>query len=87
MITNVSWAANQHVRVIFEGSCDPEDWSNDAEYSALPSQENLYLKIHSNTNSHANNISQYYYFNVISYNIKKSSPAEEASVKIFKKKS
>jgi len=21
--------------MIFRGSCDPEDWSNDAEYSAL----------------------------------------------------
>ncbi len=28
---NVSWAANQHIRVISEGSCDTEDWSNDAE--------------------------------------------------------
>jgi len=25
--------------MISEGSCDTEDWSNDAEYSALPSQE------------------------------------------------
>jgi len=30
---------NQHIRMISEGSCDTEDWSNDAEYSALPSQE------------------------------------------------
>ncbi len=34
---NVSWAANQ--QMISEGSCDTEDWSNDAENSALPSQE------------------------------------------------
>ena len=32
---NVSWAADQHVRMISEGSCDTEDWSNDAENSAL----------------------------------------------------
>ncbi len=32
-------AANQHIRMISEGSCDTEDWSNDAENSALPSQE------------------------------------------------
>ena len=32
---NVSWAANQHIRMISEGSCDTEDWSNDAENSAL----------------------------------------------------
>ncbi len=27
------------LEVISEGSCDTEDWSNDAENSALPSQE------------------------------------------------
>ncbi len=26
---------NQHIRVISEGSCDTEDWRNDAENSAL----------------------------------------------------
>jgi len=31
---NVSWAANQHIRIISEGLCDNEDWSNDAENSA-----------------------------------------------------
>jgi len=36
---NVSWTANQHVSMIAEGSCDTEDWSNDAENSALPSHE------------------------------------------------
>jgi len=25
--------------MISEGSCDAEEWSNDADYSALPSQE------------------------------------------------
>ncbi len=25
----------QQIRMIFEGSCDTEDWSNDAENSAL----------------------------------------------------
>ncbi len=41
MITlrNVSRAANQHNRMISEESCDTEDWSNDADNSALPSQE------------------------------------------------
>ncbi len=33
IIRNVSWAANQHIRMISEGSCDSEDWSNDAENS------------------------------------------------------
>jgi len=36
-----SWAPNQHIRTISEGSCDPKSWSKDAEYSALPSQ-NIY---------------------------------------------
>ncbi len=35
IIWNIAWAANQDIRVISEGSCDPEDWSNDAEHSAL----------------------------------------------------
>ncbi len=26
---NVSWAGNQHIKMISEGSCDTEDWSND----------------------------------------------------------
>ncbi len=29
-IINVSWAENKHIRMISEGSCDTEDWSNDA---------------------------------------------------------
>jgi len=35
IIRNVSSAANPHIRLISEGSCDTEDWSNDAEKSAL----------------------------------------------------
>jgi len=31
IIRNVSWAPNQYIRMISEGSCDPEDGSNDAE--------------------------------------------------------
>ncbi len=27
--------SQQHIRMISEGSCDTEDWSNDAEYTAL----------------------------------------------------
>ncbi len=32
---NVSWAVNQYIRMISEGSCDTEDRSNDDEYSDL----------------------------------------------------
>ncbi len=35
IIGNVSWAANQHIKMISEGSCDTEDWRNDAENVAL----------------------------------------------------
>ncbi len=35
MMLNVSWAAKLYIRMISEGSCDTEDWSNDAENSAL----------------------------------------------------
>jgi len=44
VIINVSWAANQHIRMISEGSCDTEDWSNDAENSALITGINYILK-------------------------------------------
>ncbi len=32
-------APNQPIRMLSEGSCDTEDWSNNAENSALLSQE------------------------------------------------
>jgi len=32
-------AVDQHIRMISGGSCDTEEWSYDAENSALPSQE------------------------------------------------
>ncbi len=31
IIRDVSWAENQLIRMISEGSCDTEDWSNGAE--------------------------------------------------------
>ncbi len=48
IIRNVSWAANQHIRMISEGSCDTEDWSNDAENSVLLHKNKLHFKIYSN---------------------------------------
>ncbi len=48
IIINVSWAANQHIRMITKGSCDTEDWSNDAENSALHCRNKLHFKIYSN---------------------------------------
>jgi len=30
------WTANQRIRMIYESSCDTEDWSNDAENSNMP---------------------------------------------------
>ncbi len=38
----VSWAANQHIRIISE--CDTEDWSNDVENSSLITGINDILK-------------------------------------------
>ncbi len=32
---------NQHIRMISEGSCDTEDWSNDAENSLLRHRNNI----------------------------------------------
>ncbi len=34
---------NQYIRMISEGSCDTEDWSNDAENSALNHGNKLYF--------------------------------------------
>ncbi len=36
---NISGAANQHIRMISEGSCDTEDWSNNPQIINLASQE------------------------------------------------
>ncbi len=44
---NVSWAANQHIRIISKGSCDTEDWSNDAENSALHHRNKPHFIIYS----------------------------------------
>ncbi len=35
IIIYISWTANQHIRVIYEESCDTEDWSDDAENTVL----------------------------------------------------
>jgi len=35
--------------MLSEGSCDTENWSNDAENSALYHRNKLHLKIYSNT--------------------------------------
>jgi len=43
---NVSLAANHHIRMISEGSCDTEDWSNDAENTALIAGINYINLIH-----------------------------------------
>jgi len=37
IIINVFLAASQHIIFISEGSCDTEDWNNDAENSLLTS--------------------------------------------------
>jgi len=63
---NIFWASDQHIGMISEGSCDPEDWSNDAENSDLHHMNKLYFKICPNrqerTVSNCDNISQYYCF-------------------------
>ncbi len=43
------WAANQYSRMISEWSCDTDDWSNDAENSALNHRNKLHFKIYSNS--------------------------------------
>ncbi len=43
---NVSWAANQHIILISEESCDTDDWSNDAENSAWHHRNKCKFKIY-----------------------------------------
>ncbi len=38
----------QHIKMISEGSCDTEDWSNDAENSALHHRNKFYFKVYYN---------------------------------------
>jgi len=38
------WAANQHIRMISEVSCDTKNWKNGAENSALPLQKYIIFK-------------------------------------------
>ena len=52
IIINVSWAADHHIRMISEGSCDTEDWSNDAENSALITGINYFIKYIQTENSY-----------------------------------
>ncbi len=48
IITDVSLAADQLIIMISEGSCDTEDWSNDAENPVLTHRSKLQLKISKN---------------------------------------
>ncbi len=40
---SISWAENQHIRMISEGSCDTEDWRNNAENSGSAITEINYI--------------------------------------------
>jgi len=48
IIRNISRAANHHIRVISEGSCDTEEWSKDAENSALITEKKIHFTIYYN---------------------------------------
>ncbi len=44
-------ASNLHIRSISEESCDTEDWSNDAENTALNHRNKFYFKINNLKNN------------------------------------
>ncbi len=67
----------KHIWMISEGSCDTEDWSNDAENTDLHHRNKLHFKIYLNRNL-SNNISQFDCFYQIN--------AASMSVNHFKKK-
>ncbi len=46
IIINIYWAANQHIIMISEGSCDTEDLSNDAENTVLHHRNKLHFKMY-----------------------------------------
>ncbi len=48
----------QQIRMISEGSCDPKDWSNEAENSSLISNKS-HFTIYSTAISNCNKISKY----------------------------
>jgi len=54
-----------HIIIISAGSCDTEDWSNDAVNSAFDHRNKLHFTIYSHRKLHAvlncNYISQYYW--------------------------
>ncbi len=59
-----SWAANQYIRMISEGSCDTEDWNK----FSFDHRNKLLINIYSNRKQLfeiVKNISQYYCFTVI----------------------
>ncbi len=48
ILINVSYAANQDIKMISRGSCDTQDWSNDAENSAFDHRNKLHFIIYLN---------------------------------------
>ncbi len=72
-------------RMISEGSCDTEDWSNDAENSALPHRNKLYFKICSNRKQICNNILQYCTFDQINaaWEIIKAPPPQKVYIYMY----
>ncbi len=65
ILIKVTRAANQHIRMISEESCDTEDWSNDAENTALHHRNKLHFityPIKKTIILNCINISQFYHF-------------------------
>ncbi len=53
LIINVSWVLNQHIRLIYEGSCDAEYWSNGCwKFSFAITEINYILKYIKTENSY-----------------------------------
>ncbi len=48
----LKWAANQHITMISERSCDTADWNNNVENSPLHHRNKLHFKIYLNRNSY-----------------------------------
>jgi len=61
-IKQVSWASDHHIRVISEGSCDTEDWSNDAKKYNCDHRNKLHFKIYSDRKHLFQTVEIFHYF-------------------------
>ncbi len=76
-----NWSANQYIRMISEGSCNTEDWNNDAD---AITEIHFILKYITIENSYFKPFPNFALFYCIFEQINAALIAEETSLKTFK---